>query len=127
QDVIISSGKDGTEHLVTLFLSALQQAKASADRARSQYNLKQLGLAFHNYHDTYGHFPPAVLERNGVKHSWRVAILEYIGHSFLYNQYKFDEPWDSENNKKILEQMPGVFRNPGDTTSDVNSTSYYVI
>ena len=68
----------------------------------------------HNYHDTYGSFPPAfVLGRDGKKwHSWRVLILPYLGQQELYAAYRFDEPWDGPNNRKLIEKMPEIFACP---------------
>src|SRR5207249_2796575 len=77
-------------------------------RTVSQNNLKQIGLAMHNYHDTYRHFPPqALTDKNGKPLlSWRVAVLPFIEQDNLYRQFKLDEPWDSEHNRKLLERMP---------------------
>jgi beta-lactamase regulating signal transducer with metallopeptidase domain len=63
--------------------------------------------------------------RSEYPHSWRVAILPYMEQMALYEQYQFDEPWDSEANLKVLAQMPGVFRSPHDEPSSTN-TSYFV-
>jgi hypothetical protein len=41
--------------------------------------------------------------------SWRVQLLPYIEHNALYTQFKLDEPWDSENNKKLIDRMPDVY------------------
>jgi hypothetical protein len=41
-----------------------------------------------------------------------VAILPFINQQELYQQYHFDQPWDSEENTKLLEKMPDVFRSP---------------
>src|SRR5271155_415299 len=41
--------------------------------------------------------------------SWRVAILPYIEHEALYQQFKLDEPWDSPHNKKLLDKMPKLY------------------
>ena len=80
-------------------------------RLRSQNNLKEIVLALHNYESAYGHFPGNVTDKNGKPLlSWRVAILPYIEQNDLYQQFKMDEPWDSENNKKLLPKMPDVFR-----------------
>jgi len=88
--------------------------RAAAKLAQSKNNLKQLGLAFHNYHDTHLRFPPAVIFGPDGKpwHSWRVLLLPFLDQAALYNQYKFDEPWDGPNNKKLLEKMPAIFRDP---------------
>jgi prepilin-type processing-associated H-X9-DG protein len=106
---------------------AIMAAREAAKRSQSMNNLKQIGLAFHNYHDVYGHFPAAaVIGPDGkTPHSWRVAILPYIEGTAIYNQYKFDEPWDSENNKKLIAQIPVVFRDPG--ADPAGNSSYYVL
>jgi prepilin-type processing-associated H-X9-DG protein len=66
-------------------------------------NLKLIGLALHNYHDAYGCFPPAyIADENGrPMHSWRVLILPWLGQEEIYDQYRFDEPWDGPNNRKL--------------------------
>ena len=63
-------------------------------------NLKQIGLGIMNYESTYGHLPHDITDKNGKPIlSWRVAILPYIEQANLYNRFKLDEPWDSDNNK----------------------------
>ena len=75
--------------------------------------LKQIGLAIHNYESTFGSLPPARNARgedgrSGL--SWRVHILPFYGEIELYNKFKLDEPWDSENNKPLLSLMPDLFQ-----------------
>ena len=54
--------------------------------------------------------PTALADPKGKRLlSWRVAILPYLGEQNLYNQFKLDEPWDNDNNKKLLAQMPAVY------------------
>ena len=64
-------------------------------------NLKQLGLAFHNYLSANNAFPKAAITDKQGKPllSWRVAILPYIDQRDLYNKFKLDKPWDSPHNK----------------------------
>ena len=73
--------------------------------------LRELAFAMHKYHDAYGHFPAAaVYDKDGKPLlSWRVLLLPYLDQKELYNQFHLDEPWDSDNNKKLLEKMPTVF------------------
>jgi hypothetical protein len=82
--------------------------------ARSQNNLKMIGLAMHNFHDVYGAFPPAVVVGPDGKpwHSWRVLVLPFLEQQALYDQYRFDEPWNGPNNSKLLEKIPSVYRDP---------------
>ncbi|HEY2837705.1 MAG TPA: DUF1559 domain-containing protein, partial [Pirellulales bacterium] len=86
--------------------------------ARTVNNLKQIGLAMHNYHDANNKFPPpARLDKEGKKPllSWRVAILPYLDQQALYQEFHLDEPWDSDHNKQLIERMPDVFRSPNQT------------
>jgi RNA polymerase sigma factor (sigma-70 family) len=92
--------------------AAQNQAVGTADeKRRSVNNLKQIGLAMHNFHDTYKHLPPAAIYGKDGKPllSWRVAILPYLDQDNLYRQFKLDEPWDSPHNKKLLEVVPAPY------------------
>jgi prepilin-type processing-associated H-X9-DG protein len=102
-----------------------QQEDRAADRAVSQGNLKQIAVAFHNYHAAYNTFPPQAISKSGKPLlSWRVALLPYLEQEELYKQFKLDEPWDSENNKKLLAKMPKVYAAPN--KNDVDKTYYQV-
>jgi hypothetical protein len=95
-----------------------------AERARSQNNLKQIGLAIHNHHDATGGLPGNIASKDGKPLlSWRVAILPYIEENDLYKQFKLDEPWDSEHNKKLVEKMPKPFA-PVRGKAEKNTTFY---
>ena len=100
--------------LVALLLPAVQAAREAARRMQCTNNLKQIALAMHNYHDVHGSFPAAyIADENGrPMHSWRVALLPYLERSDLYNQYNFNEPWDSPGNLKVAEQLPQTYRCP---------------
>ncbi len=89
-------------------------SSTAARLSRSVNNLKQIGLAMHNFHDVHKQFPPAVIYGPDGKpwHSWRVLLLPYLDQAALYNQYRFDEPWDGPNNKQLLEKIPSVYRDP---------------
>ncbi len=106
----------------------LGSARKAAEQQASANNLKQIMLALHNYHDTYGKFPPAICYGPDGKtpHSWRVAILPFIEQDALYRQYKLDEPWDSENNKKVLAKVPAIFQDPSEKGKSTN-TSYFAV
>lgn len=81
-----------------------------AERTRSQSNLKQIGLAMFNYEAMSNCLPGNIIDKDGKPLlSWRVAILPYINQDDLYKQFKLDEPWDSENNKKLVEKMPKIY------------------
>jgi hypothetical protein len=81
-----------------------------AERAKSQNNLRQIGLAMLNYEATYKYLPGNIVDKDGKPLlSWRVAILPFIEQDDLYKQFKLGEPWDSENNKKLVEKMPKIY------------------
>jgi hypothetical protein len=80
------------------------------ERAQATNNLKQIGLAFHLFHDKIGHLPVDIAGKDGkALLSWRVAILPFIEQEALFKQFKFDEPWDSDNNKKLVAKMPKLY------------------
>ncbi len=71
-------------------------------------------LAFHNYANAEGHFPPAAIygPDGQPKLSWRVAILPFLNQGDLYKQFHLDEAWDSPHNKALIDRMPAVFTTP---------------
>ncbi len=93
-----------------------------AEREIVSNNLKQIGLAMHNYHDNFGTLPPAALidPRGRKLLSWRVQILPYIEEDKLYRDIRHDEPWDSEWNKQFLLRMPKLYAHRSDESVDDN-------
>jgi hypothetical protein len=100
--------------LVGLLLPAVQASREAARRMSSSNNLKQILLAFHNYHDAYRNFPAAIQRdpQGQPLLSWRVAILPFIEQAELYNEFHLDEPWDSEHNIRLLDRMPSIYADP---------------
>jgi hypothetical protein len=111
-----SETKAGTEaaKLGPLAVAALQKTREAAARAQCANNLKQIGIAMHNYLDNTKTFPAqAVFSKDGKPLlSWRVLLLPYIEQDALYKEFKLNEPWDSPHNKKLLEKMPKVYADP---------------
>lgn len=84
-----------------------------------------MGLAVANYHETYRCYPPPFLADGDGKpmHSWRVLLLPYLERNDVYEHYRFDEPWDGPNNRKLADQMPAVYAlhgcsKPGNVTTN---------
>src|SRR5688500_19565009 len=92
--------------LIALLLPAVQQAREAARRTQCKNNLKQLGLALHNYHDTYNVFPP---RQTGSGHintgRQRMAISGFVSLSPFFEQKPLydrimaaqDHPWNGAN------------------------------
>jgi hypothetical protein len=97
------------------------------EQRESANNLKEIGIALHNYHDVHGGLPVNTVGANGQPLlSWRVHILPYVGEG-LYRQFKLDEPWDSPNNRRLLDQMPRVYATPAERRGSVpkGNKTYY--
>ena len=87
--------------LVGLLLPAVQKVREAASRMSCQNNLKQIGLAMHNYHDANQKLPPGYVASgpyvNGTTDTtpgwaWGAFILPYIEQANLYNQFVFTQP-----------------------------------
>jgi prepilin-type N-terminal cleavage/methylation domain-containing protein len=84
--------------LVALLLPAVQAAREAARRMQCSNNLKQIGLAIHNFHDTFktlptthtGGAPP-----NDKYGTWFVVILPFIEQASLYDQFDLQQAWDT--------------------------------
>ena len=116
---------EGFDKLPEILKPALDKARAAAEETKKKNVLKQLGLAFHNYESTFRAFPGAGRSADGQKGlSWRVHLLPFLDEAPLYNQFKLDEPWDSEHNKALIDKMPAIFKSAG--VNEPNKTSYHV-
>lgn len=107
--------------LIALLLPAVQQAREAARRSTCKNNLKQIGLALHNYHDTALTFPSAHVRT--VANSWlssqigwQARILPYVDQANLYNMIDWSiQPGNTgtANTTAMKEELP-VFRCPSD-------------
>lgn len=115
----------GAPVMVALLLPAVQAAREAARRMEGSNNLKQIGLAMHNYHDTYRAFPAGYSADAEGKPllSWRVHILPFIEEQALYERFHLDEPWDSPHNKELIPLMPQVYRCPN-SRAEPGMTNY---
>jgi hypothetical protein len=111
-----------------MLADAAKKVQSAATRMQDSNNLKQIGLALHTHADAnLGALPVHAVGAKGLPLknlndkpllSWRVAILPYVEQQALYNQFKLDEPWDSENNKKLIAKMPKVFQSSGKSAAE---------
>jgi len=90
----------GVPVLVSLLLPAVQQAREAARRTQSKNNLKQIGLAMHNYHDVWGNFPGGTVENDDLKPEerlgWAVSILPYLDQANVYNGVQLEAGWEDQ-------------------------------
>ena len=105
------------EGLFRLLVAVPDAVLAPRGGGVSENNLKQIGLAVHNYHDANGHMPQNIYDKDGKAIlSWRVQILPYIEQDNVYKNLKLDEPWDSPANKNFTQLNIKVFMVPGRPT-----------
>lgn len=103
-------------------LSATMNA---GNRRDSTNNLRQIGLAFLNYHDQNNYLPTGITDPSGKPLlSWRVAILPLIEQENLFKAFHLNEPWDSEHNKKLIAKMPKTYQLPGVGSREEGKTYY---
>jgi prepilin-type processing-associated H-X9-DG protein len=105
------------------------RVRQSAQRANSQNNLKQLGIAIHNYHDVYGQLPPAVVKDASGQplYSGIVLLLPYLEHDNLYQQFDKSKAWNDPANIDISRQMIVTLMNPGSTNTMPGHSDYMLV
>ena len=121
--------------LIALLLPAVQSAREAARRIQCVNNLKQLGLAMANYHDSLGTFPigrqginrpvgdPGYLgDPTGSNHrrSWALLVLPYFEQGNLYNAVNFSGSYNNQENLTVIDNGIGLFMCPSDPNVDSN-------
>lgn len=128
----VGGGGAATPILVALLLPAVQQAREAARRTQSKNNLKQIGLALHNYHDSFNAFPAGTHANDKLKPekrlSWMADLLPYLDQAPLYNQIDFKKAWDDDANAMFMKARVPVFIHPnvGDDPSSKHGQAHYV-
>jgi prepilin-type N-terminal cleavage/methylation domain-containing protein len=113
--------------LVSLLLPAVQQAREAARRTQCKNQLKQLGLAFHNYHDVYNRFPhnnPLIVRGDGlrfVQGPWTIAVLPYIEQASLFQQWNINLGFAEGNNRNLVRSPVPVYRCPSTPGAAIGS------
>jgi prepilin-type processing-associated H-X9-DG protein len=86
-----------------VLIVAISKVRAAAHRIQCLNNLKQLGLAIHNYHDTYNRFPPAAKPNPNLspehRLSWVYCIVPFVESSPLFTKFDGTKAWDAEDNR----------------------------
>jgi prepilin-type N-terminal cleavage/methylation domain-containing protein len=81
--------------LIALLLPAVQKVREAANRIKCGNNLKQIGLAFHNYHDSFGALPPDRIALGWA--TWAVLILPYIEQDNVYKLWNIQKRYYEQN------------------------------
>lgn len=118
--------------LVALLLPAVQAARESGRRSQCQNNLKQIGLAFHNFQNSFGGFPAIKTDPNDTSNAitteaargWTIDILPYLEQAPLRKAYRLSEPYDSANNLTVIATLVAVFQCPSSATQNRTASVY---
>ncbi len=112
--------------LIALLLPAVQQAREAARRSSCKNNLKQIGLALHNYHDTHRVFPPGMMNTisnwaedstlgASARGGWFAMILPFVDQAPLYNTWASEQSAGTNNLNFSLRSTPvSAFMCPSD-------------
>ena len=115
--------------LIALLLPAVQAAREAARRMQCQSNLKQIGVALHNYHSAYASFPPGnfaktvgVCAGSSTKSedgtNWMILILPYLEQKSLYDSYDMTVSNESAENRQLRETPVNTYACPSDVGTD---------
>ena len=100
------------------------EQKASANQQHRRHKLAEIGQAVRKFQQQQGVLPQSRMPSEATEHthSWRIAILPFLHDPLakkIYDDYHFDEAWNSPHNTKSTSQMPDVFRSRDEATGEV--------
>ncbi len=115
--------------LAALLMPAVQQSREAARRSTCKNNLKQLGLAMHNYHDTFRTFPPGYVSgKNKNQIGWGTFVLIFMDQVPLYQKIDFNNDWNQ--NPKMIKIAQTVIKDylcPTDPSKDKGINTRWVV
>ncbi len=119
--------------LIALLLPAVQQAREAARRTQCKNNLKQMGLAFHNYADTYNSFPPGVVHQTGQNittglfnnYGWSMLIAPFLEKGNVHTAVDFGktnltQALNNATTRAVLQKPVSLYRCPSDPGPELN-------
>jgi prepilin-type N-terminal cleavage/methylation domain-containing protein len=102
--------------LIGLLLPAVQKVREAASRAQCANNLKQMGLALHNFEEVYNYFPAAAVggfsDASPYKHGWMTFLLPFLEQDNLYRQYNMNANWYDSVNQPVVNVPLKVYQCP---------------
>jgi prepilin-type N-terminal cleavage/methylation domain-containing protein/prepilin-type processing-associated H-X9-DG protein len=103
--------------LIALLLPAVQKVREAANRSRCQNNLKQMGLALHNHHDSLGTLPPggsgpSAAEPNRPEFAMHIFLLPYIEQSALYQSFTLTQGYTAFTDPTVQNKRLGLTKVP---------------
>lgn len=120
--------------LISLMLPAVQYAREAARRTQCQNNLKQIGLALHNYHDAHAVFPPGTTHHRWFGGSgfwsWMAFSLPYLERSAMYDELDFSTaswPTPTPGNAEIMLMQISGFECPSDPRPRFNASTGHAV
>lgn len=116
--------------LICLVIPATRRnARPAAYRMQCSNNLKQIGLALHNYENKYGQFPPAfTLDGEGKRlHSWRTLLLPFLEQADLYSKVDLTKSWDDPANDAVRRVALTVYRCPSSSSQQCQTIYLAVV
>ncbi|QEG23049.1 DUF1559 family PulG-like putative transporter [Mariniblastus fucicola] len=110
------------DRLAKVLAPQVKAARAAAIKTQTKNMLRQLILGMLNYESAHRHFPTQYnVDADGKPLlSWRVHILPFLNQMELYEQFNLEEPWDSEQNLKLVSKMPMTYWDPRGEAFELN-------
>lgn len=101
--------------LIGLLLPAVQKVREASNRMQCANNLKQIGIALHNYHGDYNRFPSSARAAGlttSPRHSWMTYLLPYVEQQNLEKQYDYNYSWGDPVNLPVTSRRINLYQCP---------------
>lgn len=115
--------------LVALLLPAVSAARNAAQAMQTSNNLKQVGLAVHNYHSAYRQLPAAAATdaAGNPIWSWRVALLPFVEEQGTWQEWQQDQAWNSGVNASLWVPMPRAYASPREANPASDQSHFFAV